>query len=121
MVDDKALFGKARNEFEGRMQLFRINENVIAEAEMAQASNAAEEILTDKETVVGLGLGDVAEAAELFKLRKEMHSLGDLRRAEVDPADDPGDARMALGELQQEQGFVFRLVGLDSDGGVNVV
>src|SRR5207302_1451220 len=121
MVDDERLFRKAPDEFERRVQLFRIDENVVGEAEMAQAGDAAEELFADEEPIVGLGLGEVAKTAELFKLRKEMHSLGDLRRAQINPADYAGDACIALGKLQQEQGFVLRLVGLDDDGGVDVV
>ena len=42
-------------------------------------------------------------------------------RTEVDPADDTGDAFIAIGEIEKKESFVFGLIGLDGDGCVNVM
>lgn len=121
MVEDEALAGKAGSEFDGGGELAGIDEDVKGEAKLMEKGDAAKKIGAKEKAIVGFGLRDVAEAAELRLARKMVQPFFDARGLEIHPADDSGDAFVLRGELQEELGLVFGLADLNGDGGGHAV
>src|SRR5579864_5051459 len=100
VVDNESLLRKARDQFERGRQLFGIDENVVGEIELTQTRDSPDEIFANQEAIVWFVLDDVTESAQLPKLREKLHALRSLRRTQINPANDSGDARILFGELQ---------------------
>src|SRR5205823_11277314 len=94
-------------------------QDVVGEAKLTQLRHAFDEIVADEEAVIGLGLRDVAETAKFWELGEELQARGELGGAQVNPSDDTGNALVTVCQVQQEERFVFGLVGLHGDGGVH--
>ncbi len=64
---------------------------------------------------VGLGLHDVPQAHELRMVRESANLRLDVRRLQIDPADDASDERVLIGQRQQPARLLQRLADLDGD------
>ena len=59
------------------------------------------------EALIGLGLHDVAEAAELVLVGEKLQALADLGVAQVNPAYDSADERIFGGQVEEKERFFF--------------
>src|ERR1700687_1348429 len=119
VIDDKGLPRMRGDELEHGGKMFRINQDVIGEAELGKAGDAALEVGAKHETLVGLALNEVAEAAQLFERPPLRESIGNIGRAEIDPADDSQDGGMIPGQVEEKPGFLLGGIRLHRDGGVD--
>ena len=116
MIQDKGLLGKATDQFDCGGELAGINQEIVGKPKCGQLRDSPDKGFTGEKTVVGFVLGDVAESRQFWVPRKVGEGGRELVRAEVHPADDTVDARVAFGELEEPEGFLEGLPGLDGDG-----
>ena len=121
MVDDESLLREFRDKIHGSGQLFRINQNVIREAEFFEARDPSHELLADQKPIVGLRLHDMAEAAQFLESGEETQPFSNQWGAQVNPANDSRDLRIAVREIQKKFRFFLRLLRLHGDGRVDSV
>ena len=115
MIEDERLGGEILGEAEGRLELLRVDEDVVGQAVGGELRDAALEILPEHEVIVGLFLDDVADPDE-FRVRGETGEVGlDAVGAQVDPADDAFYVGVLIGEAEEPVGFPDHLTGLDGD------
>src|SRR5262249_11104178 len=74
-----------------------------------------------QKAVVRFGLRDVTKPAQFFEARVILDPLRKSGGAQVHPADDTGDKRVLVCKTEQKRRLGFRLIGLYSDGRVNLV
>src|SRR5690348_16965919 len=75
VIENEFLIGKLLHKLIGNGQVAGINQNVAGEAESRKHAHAAQKLLAQQESVVRLGLNDVAETAQLLKSGKMLESL----------------------------------------------
>src|SRR6266481_706963 len=121
VVDDESLLREFRDKIHGSGQLFRINQNVIREAEFFEARDPSHELLADQKPIVGLRLHDMAEAAQFLEAGEETQPFSNQWGAEVNPTNDSRDLRIAVREIQKKFRFFLRLLRLYGDGRVDSV
>ena len=96
-------------------EVLDVKEQVERDAVRLQDLEAAEDVVADDEVVVGLVLGDVPDADELgVVLDLEQLPLA-VGAGQVDPADDPGDERVPLGQAERPVVLAGVVLGLDDD------
>ena len=84
-----------------RIEVLRINQDVVGEVEIAEQRNAPAERRPEHEPIVGLRLHDVPNANELRMARKPFQLGPDIVRLEIDPPDDAGDKGIRVGQIEQ--------------------
>ena len=115
VVEHEPLLGETAGEGGSRAEVERKDEDVVGEAEIREPGDAAAEVGPEQEFVVGLRLGDVANAdqpgigGQLLKLRRR------LPRAQVDPADHAADKGVFVGQFEQPAGLGQAVLRLDGD------
>jgi hypothetical protein len=118
VIENERLIGKLVDEFDGGGKLARVDEEVVAEAKLAQEADAAHEIRADEEAVVRLILGNVADSHEARVAGEACEILDHAWVAQIDPADDGLDARIGVGEAEEPVALGERLTGLHGDGAI---
>src|SRR5262249_17952242 len=121
MVDHETLIGEALHQFERGRQLARIDKDVVGEIEFLEHRYSAQKILANQETIVGFGLSDMAEAAQLFESREILKTLRKVTGAKINPSDHTGNFVVIFGQVQKKFGFLLGLVGLNGNGCIDIL
>ena len=121
MIDYESLPGKLIHQPNRCRQLPRVNENVITEIEFPQAGDSKYEGFSQHELIIGFGLDNMPQSAQLLKSREKVQSFGKFFSRDVEPAYYAHDSVVLLRQFQEKQGLSFGVVSLYRDRCVNVI
>ena len=118
VVEHEELVLELVDQRDGHRQVARKQQQIVGELELGEPRDAAAELGPEHEAVVRLVVNDVTHAHELRMRREALELRGQLRGAQVDPADDALDRGVPLGEREQPLGLLDHLPGLHRDRAV---
>ena len=120
VIEHEGLVRQPRGQRQRRRQLTFEDEDVVGQAAPGEPADAADDVLT-LEKVIGLGLCDVAHAAEERIGAELVERRVEARRTQIDPADNAPDDRVTPREVEQDPGLVKRLIGLNGHAAADAV
>src|SRR5450759_2491388 len=97
-----------------------VNQNVVGEVELFQRGNASKEFWLQQEAV-RFALYDVANPDQLGISRKGCQLRLDLRRQQVDPADDTQNERRIPGQIEEPLRLFQRLPCLNCNASLKPI
>lgn len=105
VVEHEALRGAALDQLDRCGQLTRMDQQVVGQVELREQAQAAPEVGAQQEGVVGLVLGDVAQAHQARVVLEALELTARIARRQVHPADHTGDRVVCIGEFEQPGRF----------------
>jgi hypothetical protein len=81
-----------------------------------EEAHAAVPVVAEHQLVVGIVEGDVPHAAELGPIGEAFELARQVGRGQRDPADDAGQERVLVGQVEEPPGLVEAVPSLHGDG-----